>query len=54
MASITGEHGGSLADGGVDSWRTNPSVNGGSKPGGSTGDVTLQAGGDAINSGGEF
>ncbi len=43
MASITGE--GGLSGGGVDpamGWRTNLSVSGGSKPGGSTGDVMLQ------------
>ena len=56
MVSITGQGGGgSLAGGGVDSWRTNPSVSGGTKVGGSTGDVTLQAGqSGGINGGGEF
>ena len=53
MAQVVGKHGGSLAGGGVDSWRTNPSVSEG-KPAGGTGDVTLQAGSGNINSGGEF
>jgi bacteriocin-like protein len=49
MASITG--GGGAIGGGVDSWRTNPSVSGDYKP---AGDVTLQASQGGINSGGEF
>ncbi len=48
MASITGQ--GGAIGGGVDSWRTNPSVSGG-KP---VGDVTLQGAQGGINSGGEF